>query len=164
MQSVRQKKTRAESLLRYRVCEPEIPSGIALKNKRRKRARDQNLNVRASNVINCPTDVSIGTQEPLRDSYQSHVQAARQAAQQAVQGITFTSRFGDMQIVARHAYALTFEREYVEQWEEQLSKGLWGGRSAETHEMDGDDAEKEQLRSRYASQPCIRADAVYLGR
>jgi RNA-dependent RNA polymerase len=30
---------------RYRVLEPEIPSGVAIKNKRRKRARDQNLNV-----------------------------------------------------------------------------------------------------------------------
>jgi hypothetical protein len=30
---------------RYRVIEPEIPSGIAIRNKRRKRARDQNLNV-----------------------------------------------------------------------------------------------------------------------
>lgn len=33
---------------RYRVIEPEIPSGIAIKNKRRKRARDQNLNVSSS--------------------------------------------------------------------------------------------------------------------
>ena len=30
---------------RYRVFEPEVPAGIALKNKRRRRARDQNLNV-----------------------------------------------------------------------------------------------------------------------
>jgi RNA-dependent RNA polymerase len=33
---------------RYKVYECEIPSGIALRNKRRKRARDQNLNVSLS--------------------------------------------------------------------------------------------------------------------
>ena len=41
----RSKTSNGNDVISYRVCEPEIPSGIALKNKRRKRARDQNLNV-----------------------------------------------------------------------------------------------------------------------
>lgn len=75
--------------------------------------------------------------------------AARQAAQQAMAGITFTNRLSDMQVVARHAYALTFEREYVEQWEQQRGGGMWDGRTTETHELeeDGEDASAE-LRSR----------------
>ena len=53
-----------------------------------------------------------------------------------------------MQVVARHAYALTYEREYVEQWEEQLGQGMWGGKGPETHE-DGEDGEdREVLRPR----------------
>jgi RNA-dependent RNA polymerase len=35
---------------RYRVLEPEIPSGVAIKNKRRTRARDQNLHVSTSTI------------------------------------------------------------------------------------------------------------------
>ena len=32
-----------------------------------------------------------------------------------------------MQVIARHAYALTYEREYVEKWEqEQQQNGDWG--------------------------------------
>ncbi len=32
-----------------------------------------------------------------------------------------------MQVVARHAYALTYEREYVQQWAEEQMAGQWGG-------------------------------------
>lgn len=31
-----------------------------------------------------------------------------------------------MQVVARHAYALTFERDHVEQWAREQHEGLWG--------------------------------------
>ncbi len=50
-------------------------------------------------------------------------------------------------MVARHAYALTFEKEYVQQWEDQLSKGLWGGKTAETHEVT-DEEGRDALRPR----------------
>lgn len=43
--------SQAEELNRYRVFEPEIPCGIAIKNKRRRRAKDQNLNVRIIGFI-----------------------------------------------------------------------------------------------------------------
>jgi len=36
-----------------------------------------------------------------------------------------------MQVVARHAYALTFEKEHVMEWERELSKGMWGGQGSE---------------------------------
>ena len=121
-------------MCRYRVSEPEIPSGIAIKNKRRKRARDQNLNVCLLSLLHVQAQVDL-SQEPLRDSYQTHVIAARQGAQQAIQGITFKTRLNEMQVVARHAYAMTFEKEFVEQWEEQLSRGMWGGKGPETHEL-----------------------------
>ncbi|OCF31540.1 RNA-dependent RNA polymerase 1 [Kwoniella heveanensis BCC8398] len=94
---------------RYRVYEPEIPSGIAIKNKRRKRARDQNLN------------------EPLRDAYNIHVSEARAFAMEAVANIEFKTRLTPAQLVARHAYALTYEKEYVEEWERQRSAGVWDG-------------------------------------
>ncbi|WRT68501.1 uncharacterized protein IL334_005477 [Kwoniella shivajii] len=92
---------------RYRVFEPEIPSGIAIKNKRRKRARDQNLN------------------EPLRDSYQIIITETRQMAMEAIRNIEFRTRLTPAQMVARHCYALTFEQEHVEDWERQLSVGEW---------------------------------------
>ena len=56
-----------------------------------------------------------------------HVAGARDAAKTAIESITFRSRLTEMQVVARHAYALTFEKEYVEEWEEELKKGMWGG-------------------------------------
>ncbi|GFZ50894.1 hypothetical protein JCM24511_08652 [Saitozyma sp. JCM 24511] len=105
---------------RYKVYECEIPSGIALRNKRRKRARDQNLN------------------EPLRDSYNSHVAAARAAAFEAIQHISFKSRLTPAQVVARHCYALTYEKEHVERWEEQQRHGEWGGGG-------GDKTEEEKV-------------------
>jgi RNA-dependent RNA polymerase len=73
---------------------------------------------------------------------------AREAAQHAVRNITFTNRLTDLQLIARHAYALTFEKEYVEQWEEQLRQGMWGGRGADTHEYVDD--RDEVLRPRSA--------------
>ncbi|WVQ95053.1 hypothetical protein IAU59_002145 [Kwoniella sp. CBS 9459] len=94
---------------RYRVYEPEIPSGIAIKNKRRKRARDQNLN------------------EPLRDAYTIHISEARGFAMEAVANIEFKTRLTPAQLVARHAYALTYEKEYVEEWERQRIAGTWDG-------------------------------------
>ncbi|KAK8854698.1 hypothetical protein IAR55_003437 [Kwoniella newhampshirensis] len=110
---------------RYRVYEPEIPSGIALKNKKRKRAREQNLN------------------EPLRDSYEILVQTAREAAMAAVANVTFNTRLTPAQMVARHCYALTFEREHVEAWEEQVAHGDWHG----AYKQDEED-EHEDLRPR----------------
>ncbi|WWD19157.1 hypothetical protein CI109_103615 [Kwoniella shandongensis] len=108
---------------RYRVFEPEIPSGIAIRNKRRKRARDQNLN------------------EPLRDSYEILVQTARETAMAAVANVTFNTRLTPAQMVARHCYALTFEKEHVEAWEEQLTHGGWHGAS-----NDIEDDEQEDIR------------------
>ncbi|WVQ80183.1 hypothetical protein IAT38_002288 [Cryptococcus sp. DSM 104549] len=108
---------------RYRVFEPEIPSGIAIRNKRRKRARDQNLN------------------EPLRDAYQLHVNNVREAAMAAVRDITFRTKLSAAQVVARHCYALTYEEKYVKEWEEQLSRGEWHGQVAEE-----DEDYKESLR------------------
>nr|XP_019011562.1 RNA-dependent RNA polymerase 1 [Kwoniella pini CBS 10737]OCF50343.1 RNA-dependent RNA polymerase 1 [Kwoniella pini CBS 10737] len=92
---------------RYRVFEPEIPTGIAIKNKKRKRARDQNLN------------------EPLRDSYQMLIRDTRAMAMEQVQNIEFRTRLSPELMVARHAYALTYEKEYVQDWEKELSAGQW---------------------------------------
>ncbi|OCF75911.1 RNA-dependent RNA polymerase 1 [Kwoniella mangroviensis CBS 8886] len=90
---------------RYRVFEPEIPSGIAIKNKRRKRARDQNLN------------------EPLRDTYNTLITETRQMAMERIADIEFRTKLTPAQMVARHCYALTYEKQYVQDWEEQLSRG-----------------------------------------
>lgn len=46
---------------------------------------------------------------------------ARQAAVAAMEQFHFkSSEFSAMQIIARHAYALTFEKDYVEEWESKL--------------------------------------------
>ncbi|WWC63397.1 uncharacterized protein I303_105997 [Kwoniella dejecticola CBS 10117] len=100
-------KTLQYDMRRYRVFEPEIPSGIAIRNKKRKRARDQNLN------------------EPLRDSYQILVTDTKQMAMEAISSIVFKTRLSPELLVARHAYALTYEKEYVQDWEKQLSAGEW---------------------------------------
>lgn len=39
----------------------------------------------------------------------------------------FNTRLTPEQVVARHCYALTYQREYVEEWEKEWAKGLWGG-------------------------------------
>ncbi|RXK35060.1 hypothetical protein M231_07680 [Tremella mesenterica] len=101
------------NMRQYRVSEIEIPSGIALKNKRRKRARDQNLN------------------EPLRDAYQMLVESTRSKALNVIERANLkisTTRLTPIQVIARHCYALTYEREYVMEWEEALKKGggEWG--------------------------------------
>ncbi|WVN86300.1 uncharacterized protein L203_101463 [Cryptococcus depauperatus CBS 7841] len=101
---------------RYRVYEPEIPSGIAIRNKRRRRARDQNLN------------------EPLREAYQVLVNNVRKAAQKIIQDFSFKTTLSPMQVIARHCYALTFEETYVKQWEKQLSEGQWHGQQPEDEE------------------------------
>ncbi|WVR09517.1 hypothetical protein IAU60_006585 [Kwoniella sp. DSM 27419] len=104
---------------RYRVHEVEIPSGIAINNKRRKRARDQNLN------------------EPLRDSYTKNVADTRAMAMEVVANIEFKTRLTPLQVVARHCYALTFEKDYVEDWAGQLSAGEWYGQ-ARDEDVEGD--------------------------
>lgn len=55
-------------------------------------------------------------------------------------GLTFTGALDPMQVMARHAYALTYEREHVEQWEAQRNKGMWGGH-------DAGEAEEEEMNS-----------------
>ncbi|ORX38450.1 RNA dependent RNA polymerase-domain-containing protein [Kockovaella imperatae] len=98
----------AYDMRRYRVTEPEIPSGIAVKNKRRKRARDQNLN------------------EPLQDAYECHVGVARESSREIFKHVIIKSRLTEMEMVARHAYALTYEKHYVEEWIAEVRAGKWG--------------------------------------
>jgi RNA-dependent RNA polymerase len=71
---------------------------------------------------------------------------AREAARQEIMNITFRSKLDDMQMVARHAYALTFEKEHVEKWEKEFMNGLWGGLPRELEE-DGEEL-REVLRPR----------------
>lgn len=56
----------------------------------------------------------------------------------AVQGTTFRTRHSAAQVVARHCYALTYEREYVEAWEENQRQGFL--------EEEGEDVEYMRLR------------------
>lgn len=55
-----------------------------------------------------------------------HVRGAREAALREVETINFKTSLTKEQVVARHCYALTFEREYVQEWERQQHDGLWG--------------------------------------
>lgn len=70
-------------------------------------------------------------QEPLQDSYESHVRTAREAAQEAISTLSFPGTLDGMQVAARHAYAMTYEKDYVQDWVKQLSEGQWGGRVQE---------------------------------
>jgi RNA-dependent RNA polymerase len=54
--------------------------------------------------------------------------------------MSFVGRLTPIQVVARHAYALTFQKTWVEQWEEQMMKGLLGNH--------GDEEDKKALRPR----------------
>jgi RNA-dependent RNA polymerase len=63
-------------------------------------------------------------QEPLRDAYNIHVKHTRDEAMKAVQDITFRTRLTPEQVVARHCYALTYEKRYVEAWEEEQRRGF----------------------------------------
>lgn len=108
----------------YRVYEPEIPSGIAIRNKRRKGVRDQNLN------------------EPLREAYNILVNNVRETAQKIVNDFEFKTTLTPMQVVARHCYALTYEEVHVRQWEQALAEGKFG-------EKPEDDEDSERLRPKY---------------
>lgn len=109
----------------YRVFEPEIPAGIALRNKRRKRAKQTELTVCSASHLFGQSQADV--QEPLRDSYTVHVKGARLACLNAIDGlgVGFRTSLSKEQVVARHCYALTFEKEYVEEWESQLKAGQW---------------------------------------
>jgi len=48
-------------------------------------------------------------------------------------GVAFRTSLTKEQVVARHCYALTYEREYVQEWENQLKAGQWG------HEIEEED-------------------------
>jgi RNA-dependent RNA polymerase len=43
----------------------------------------------------------------------------------AIEGLTFKTSLSKEQVVARHCYALTYEKEFVEEWESQLKAGMW---------------------------------------
>ncbi|TYJ52353.1 hypothetical protein B9479_007047 [Cryptococcus floricola] len=104
---------------RYRVYEPEIPAGIAIQNKKRKRVRDQNVN------------------EPLREAFSFGVENVRDGAANILRDYTFEkTTLTPMQTIARHCYALTFEETFVRQWEQQHRQGHWG-----VEMLDDDDEE-----------------------
>lgn len=48
-----------------------------------------------------------------------HVRHFREEAMKAVQSVTFKGRMTAAQRVARHCYALTYQREYVEEMQQQ---------------------------------------------
>jgi RNA-dependent RNA polymerase len=74
------------------------------------------------------------------------VRTAREAAREAIAGLSFSGTLDGMQVAARHAYAMTYESEYVQDWARQLSQGHWGGRIVEEE----DQAElSEVLQNRY---------------
>ena len=66
-----------------------------------------------------------------------HVRGAREAALKAVENINFKTSLTKEQVVARHCYALTFEREYVQEWERQQHEGLWGYQIDHDHDEEG---------------------------
>jgi len=84
-------------------------------------------------------------QEPLQDSYESHVRTAREAALEAITGLSFSGTLDGMQVAARHAYAMTYQKEYVQDWAKQLSEGQWGGRVEEDEDR-GEISEIPQTR------------------
>ncbi|EIW68226.1 hypothetical protein TREMEDRAFT_74213 [Tremella mesenterica DSM 1558] len=85
-----------------------------------------------------PESESKCTQEPLRDAYQMLVESTRSKALNVIERANLkisTTRLTPIQVIARHCYALTYEREYVMEWEEALKKG-------------GDEEDGELLRPR----------------
>lgn len=62
------------------------------------------------------------------------MRSAREAAETAVAGIAFAGTLNPMQVVARHAYALTFEKEHVVERAMELYRGMWGGHGPEEDE------------------------------
>jgi len=56
-----------------------------------------------------------------------NVKGARLASMNAIESLkaSFNGTLSKEQVVARHCYALTYEKEYVDQWESQLKAGHW---------------------------------------
>lgn len=64
------------------------------------------------------------------------MRGARDAALEAVIGMTFRTSVPKEQVVARHCYALTFEKEHVEAWERsQVNEGHGHEVDDEGHEL-----------------------------
>lgn len=42
----------------------------------------------------------------------------------AVQDLKFRTKHTPIMVVARHAYAMTYERRYVEAWEQEMKQGF----------------------------------------
>ncbi|WVQ72941.1 hypothetical protein IAR50_002503 [Cryptococcus sp. DSM 104548] len=97
---------------RYRVFEPELSTGVVIRNQHRKRAHDQRMNI------------------------------MREAAANIARDFSFKAFFTPMTVIAHHCYALTFEKRYVTDWEQQQQQGYW------RIEIVDDDEEKDMLRSK----------------
>jgi RNA-dependent RNA polymerase len=54
-------------------------------------------------------------------------------------GVGFRTTLPKEQVVARHCYALAFEKEYVEDWDQPLRAGKW------YHKLDEDDGDELRL-------------------
>ena len=67
-----------------------------------------------------------------------------------------------MQVAARHAYAMTYEKEYVQDWAKQLGEGQWGGRVEEEDDR-GEVTEILQTRCVHRLNCCNRVCLVIHG-
>lgn len=84
-------------LLRYQLTEMEILSGLALRNVKRKRIRDNDL------------------KEPLRDAYKELVRSTTELAEAAMAGMQLPSTGSSaLQLFAVAAYQVTYDHKYDE--------------------------------------------------
>lgn len=111
------------TMRRFKVEEVELVTGIATQTKQRKRSRELNhLHVSTrdvSTVIDIP-------KEPLRDSFNNHVKTIREEVEAEVAAANFPFA-ATSEVIAAHAYALTYGQKEVEAWEQHLMMGAWGG-------------------------------------
>ena len=94
-----------------------------------------------------PHDATADEQEPLRDSYERHVREVRAEVERLVSAGTFKSKnnLSPMLIIARHAYALTYDGLYVREWVKETQEE----QDRAAHLDDAiEDEEKETLRKR----------------
>ncbi|RSH88373.1 uncharacterized protein EHS24_000913 [Apiotrichum porosum] len=97
------------TMRRFKVEEVELVTGIATQTKQRKRSRELNH-----------------LHEPLRDSFNNHVKTIREEVEAEVAAANFPFA-ATPEVIAAHAYALTYGQKEVEAWEKHLMMGAWGG-------------------------------------
>lgn len=119
------------AMRRFRATELEIVSGIVTYDKMRKTAREvTNASVSLRSFLRTSNE-----QESLKDHYLHISELCREQARKCLEGFMLPTDYTAMQIVAVHAYLLTFSPQFVQLWDKQGVHNLLGPHSPDESDL-----------------------------